>query len=143
MIRRIAGLVVLALAALLVAQGAASGGGEKKGEKGVKKKAPYVHTVYFYLKKDAPKEEVSALIEDSHKLLGKIPSVRGLWVGRPAKDSTPKFALTDYSVGLLVLFDDYAGLEQYLKHPLHDEYLEKHGKYWEKVPVYDFVNQKK
>ncbi|MCI0464699.1 MAG: Dabb family protein [Gemmataceae bacterium] len=138
MIRRIVGLMVVALAALIVAQGA-SAGGEKQG----KKKAPYVHTVYFYLKKDAPKEEVSALIEDSHKLLAKIPSVRGLWVGRPAEQSTPKFAAKDYAVGLLVLFDDYAGLEQYLKHPLHDEYLEKHGKHWEKVSVYDFMNQKK
>ena len=54
-----------------------------------------------------------------------------------------KFAVTDFSVGLLVLFDDYDGLQTYLDHPLHTEYLEKHGKYWEKVPVYDFVNQKK
>ncbi len=143
MIRRITGLVVLALAALLMAQGANAGGDKKGAQKQAKKKAPYVHTVYFYLKKDAPKQEVSALIEDSHKLLAKIPSVRGLWVGRPAEQSTPKFAGKDYAVGLLVLFDDYAGLEQYLKHPLHDEYLEKHGKHWEKVSVYDFMNQKK
>ena len=26
---------------------------------------------------------------------------------------------------------------------LPPEYLEKHGKHWERVPVYDFVNQKK
>ena len=27
--------------------------------------------------------------------------------------------------------------------PLHTEYVQKHKKYWEKVMVYDFVNQTK
>ena len=31
----------------------------------------------------------------------------------------------------------------YLEQKLHDQFLEKHGKYWERVPVYDFINQKK
>jgi hypothetical protein len=144
MIRTIAGpaLLALAFAAVYGAGGALAGkeGGEKPK---AAKKAPYVHNVIFYLKKDAPKDEVEKLIQDSHKLLGKIPTVRGLWAGRPAEKATPKVAVTDYAVGLLVLFDDYAGLQTYLDHPLHTEYLEKHGKHWERVSVYDFVNQKK
>jgi hypothetical protein len=104
---------------------------------------PYVHAVFFYLKKDAPKGEVESLIADTHELLGNIPSVRKLWVGRPAEKSTPKFARTDYQVGLLVLFDNYEGLQEYLDHPKHTQYVEKHSKYWDTVPVYDFVNQKK
>ncbi|MCC6420596.1 MAG: Dabb family protein [Gemmataceae bacterium] len=146
MIRRIAGLAVAAVAVALVAFGGTADAGSEQGDKKKvqkQKRAEYVHTVFFYLKKDAPAGEVEALIKDTHKLLGKIPSVRGLWVGRPAAKSTPKFALTDYQVGLLVFFDDYSGLQTYLDHPLHTEYLEKHGKYWDKVPVYDFANQKK
>src|SRR5262245_34013065 len=110
-----------------------------------KKKPPYVHSVFFYLKKDAPKDAASTLIADCHELLAKIPSVKGLWAGRPAaKDkSTPKFAIGDYDVGLLVLFDNSDGLKVYLDHDLHKQFLEKHGKYWERVPVYDFINQKK
>jgi hypothetical protein len=115
---------------------------EKKKEKGAAK-PPYVHAVIFYLKKDAPKDEVETLIDDSHKLLAKIPSVKGLWVGRPAEKSTPKFAVTDYQVGLLVLFDNADGLTEYLDHKLHLEYVEKHAKHFERVPVYDFINQKK
>lgn len=105
------------------------------------RQTPYVHVVLFSLKKDAPAGEVDALIRDSQQLLGKIPSVRGLWVGRPAEQATPKFARRDYHVGLLVLFENYAGLEAYLNHPLHQEYLRRHGPYWEQVPVYDFLQQ--
>jgi hypothetical protein len=104
---------------------------------------PYVHTVIFYLKKDAPKSEVAALIKDSHELLGKIPTVKKLMVGRPAEMATPEYAIKDYQVGLLVLFDDFAGLKTYLEHPLHTEFLKKHGEFWDKVPVYDFINQTK
>ncbi len=147
MIRKIVGLAVLAVA-FVAAYGTAAGQAGKEGgekPKGTAMKAPYVHAVYFYLKKDGPKDEVEKLIQDSHTLLGKIPSVRGLWAGRPADKakSTPKVAVTDYTVGLLVLFEDYAGLQAYLDHPLHTEYLEKHGKHWDRVSVYDFMNQKK
>lgn len=105
--------------------------------------APYVHAVIFYVKKDAPKNQTETMIADCHKLLAKIPSVKGLWAGLPADKSTPKFAVTDYQFGLLVLFDNYDGLQAYLDHPLHTEYVEKHAKYFEKVPVYDFVNKTK
>lgn len=104
---------------------------------------PYVHAVIFYLKKDAPKSEVQKLIADSHELLAKIPTVKKLWVGRQAEMATPEYAVKDFQVGLLVLFDDFAGLKTYLDHPLHTEFLKRHGEFWEKVPVYDFVNQMK
>ena len=70
-------------------------------------------------------------------------SARSLTAAMPAEKSTPKYARTDYHVGLLVLFDNYEGLQTYLDHPLHLKYIEKHGKYWDTVPVYDFVNQRK
>jgi hypothetical protein len=131
----------LALVALQIGDGAGLAQEKKKG-KGAGK-APYVHTVIFHVKKDAPKDCVEHLIVDSHDLLAKIPSVKGLWVGRPAEKSTPKFAAKDYDVGLLVLFNDYEGLQEYLDHKLHTEYVEKHAKNFERVIVYDFVNQKK
>jgi hypothetical protein len=109
------------------------------------RKAAYVHTVLFHLKKDAPREEASALISDAHELLGKIPSVRELRIGRPAEKGTPDFAKKDFQVGLLVLFDDAQGLETYLNHPLHLKYVEKHMSHIdvEKLQVYDFENQNK
>lgn len=108
-----------------------------------KPEAPYVHAVIFYLKKDAPKDEAKALIADASELLAKIPTVRLVKAGVPADKATPKVAVTDYQVGLLVLFDNYDGLKTYLDHPLHTKYVEKHEKHIDKVLVYDFLNQVK
>ena len=105
--------------------------------------APYIHAVIFYLKKDAPKDEPKALIADATELLAKIPTVRAVKAGLPAEKSTPKFAVTDYQVGLLVFFDNFDGLKTYLDHPLHLKYVEKHEKHIDKVVVYDFLNQLK
>jgi hypothetical protein len=146
MTRNLSAVALLALAGLAVLSGGQAAAGASKdipGAKADKPAPPYVHAVIFYLKKDAPEGEVEALIRDTHKLLAKIPTVRKLWVGRPAAKSTPKFAVTDYQVGLLVLFDNYEGLQAYLDHDLHTEYITRHGKYWDRVPVYDFANQTK
>jgi hypothetical protein len=105
--------------------------------------APFVHCVIFYLKKDAPKDEPKALADDATALLAKIPTVRMVKIGPPSDKSTPKVGVTDYQVGLLVLFDDAAGLKTYLDHPLHLKYVEKHEKHIDKVLVYDFVNTAK
>jgi hypothetical protein len=121
------------------------GQGSGQAEPKARKAASYVHAVIFHLKKDAPDDEVSALIRDAHELLGKIPSVRELRVGRPAEKGTPDFAKKDFQVGLLVLFDDFQGLETYLDHPQHQTFLDRHGSHvdLEKLQVYDFVDQKK
>jgi hypothetical protein len=143
MYRKVAGLAVLAVAVLLTARSVEVGAGEKGGEQPKAMKANYVHAVIFYLKSDAPKGEAGALIKDSHQMLAKIPSVRRLSAGRRAEKATPEVAVTDFQVGLLVYFDNYKGLQTYLDHPLHTEYVQKHKKYLEKVVVYDFVNQAK
>jgi hypothetical protein len=121
------------------------GQGAGQVESKTRKGASYVHAVIFHVKKEAPEEEVPALIRDAHELLAKIPSVRELRAGRPAEKGTPDFAKKDFQVGLLVLFDDFQGLETYLEHPLHQKFLDRHGSHvdLEKLQVYDFVDQKK
>lgn len=106
------------------------------------KNAPYVHAVIFYLKKDAGDGEADALIADGTKLLGKIATVRGLWIGKPADPATPDVAVKDYQVGLSVLFDNYDGLKTYLDDPLHQQFKDQHEKYWDKATVYDFSRPK-
>src|SRR5262245_30068640 len=114
-------------------------------EKAAPKTAPYVHCVIFHLKKDAPGGAADGLISDAYDILAKIPTVRGIQAGKPAAKATPDFAKKDYQVGLLVLFDNFEGLETYLKHPLHTQYVEKHLKHVDetKLTVYDFINPKK
>ncbi len=147
MIRKMRGLAALALGGLMVWAWFSSSGRTaiELVKPAADKPAPYVHTVIFHLKKDAPAGEAEALIADAHELLRPIPTVRDLRAGKPARKATPDFAGKDYDVGLLVLFDDFEGLETYLKHPMHLKYVEKHEKYLEtdKLLVYDFVDQKK
>lgn len=100
--------------------------------------APYVHVVLFYLKRDAPDNESEALVRDCQELLGKIPTVRRVWAGPPAKQATPNVAQQDFHVALLVLFDNYDQLKKYLDHPLHKRFVEKHNRYVERVVVHDF-----
>jgi Stress responsive A/B Barrel Domain len=109
-----------------------------------KSAAAYAHTVIFHLKKDAPADAVEKIIEGCHTLEA-IPTVRALKVGRPAPadQSTPKVAAQDYDVALVVLFDDAAGLNTYLVHETHLKFVKDYGKYFEKVLVYDFSDQKK
>lgn len=102
------------------------------------KSAPLVHMVIVYLKKDAPKDEASIIIKEAYEQLAKIPTVRKLEAGVPAKNGSPQFGVKDYQVGLLLLFDNEADLKTYIEHPIHVKYLEKHGKHCEKVLVYDF-----
>jgi hypothetical protein len=141
---------LLCVAALIVGFGLLAGWVSKahtedKTAKPAATAAPYVHTVIFRLKKDAPANEAEALIRDAHEMLRPIPSVRELRIGRPAEKSTPDRSRKDYDVGLLVLFDDFDGLKTYLEHPQHLKYVEKHLKYVEveKLQVFDFINQQR
>jgi hypothetical protein len=107
--------------------------------------APYVHVVVFTLKKDAPKDAAEQIIADCQGMLTKVPTVRGLKVGRPADKATPEVAKKNYDVGLVVFFDDFDGLKTYLDHEQHQKFLQKHGGQvdLEKLLVFDFINQKK
>jgi Stress responsive A/B Barrel Domain len=140
MCRKVIAAVLLAAvcsAMALLADRSASAQPPKQGP------PPYVHSVVFYLKKDTPPAKVQAMIADCHSILGKIPSVRSLWVGRPADKATPDLAVKDYQLGLMVLFDDYAGLKAYLDHPTHLKFVETYAPTFEKALVYDFENQTK
>jgi hypothetical protein len=140
MVRKLSLLAALA-AGVLVTGGVATRQA-RTAEKSAKS-AGYVHSVIFYLKKDAGADAAESVIADAHELLSKIPSVRALKAGPPSTETQEKVAVKDFSVGLLVLFDDYGGVEQYLKHPQHDEFVKRHREHFEKVLVYDFVDQGK
>lgn len=117
----------------------------RAADEGKGAKAPYVHTVIFRLKADAPKDAADGLVRDAHEMLAKIPTVRELRCGRPAEKATPNIAKTDYQVGLVIFFDDADGLKTYLEHPLHLKYVEKHGASIDRehLAVYDFVDARK
>lgn len=127
----------------VVAMASAVNAADEKSDK--KAHAPYVHAVVFRMKKDAAKDAVEKAIADCHALLAKIPAVRSVRAGRPAAKGTPDVPKMEFDFALLVLVDDADGLEAYLKHPKHWEFVAKHGPAFdmEKLQVFDFVNQSK
>lgn len=123
-------------------------GGDAKDDKTIKalqttidgyRGAGLVHVVILKLKSDSPSTEAQSVIDDTYSQLSKIKTVRGVWAGKPAATAkaTPD-AASDYTVALVFVFDDSAGLKAYLKDPIHDKFAEKHLKKWETPVVYDF-----
>jgi hypothetical protein len=132
--------VVLIFAALLAGHASSGPGQALAKEANEAKKPPFVHTVIFTMKKDAPEGAIDSMIHDAHEMLSKIPTVRDLRCGRPSEKEKAK-----YDVGLLVLFDDAEGLKTYIDHPQHQGFVAKHLKHVEreKLAIYDFVDAKK
>ena len=98
----------------------------------------FVHTVFFWLKPDAPPAAREQLVNDCRNFLGKIPTVRQLWAGVPAM--TPRDVVDNsYAVGLTVVLDDSAAHDVYQKHELHLQFLARNKQHWQRVQVYDHV----
>jgi hypothetical protein len=125
---------------------------DKKDDKTIKdlqttidgfRKAGLVHVVILKLKEDSETSEPQSVIDDTYSQLSKIKTVRGVWAGKPLASAkgTPD-AATDYTVALVFVFDDAAGLRAYLKDPIHDKFADKHLKKWETPLVYDFEPKK-
>lgn len=87
--------------------------------------APLIHVVLFTLPEDAEPNEADALIDDIDAILRPLPTVQYLERGGPADTAERPIVLTDYDVGLLVLFDNLQDLNAYLKHPDHVAFASK------------------
>ena len=97
----------------------------------------FVHVVLFWLNDGAPADARERLRADCEQYLGKVPSVRQLWAGRPAM--TPREVVDNsYDVGLCVVLDDEAGHDVYQVHELHKQFIERNKANWKRVQIYDF-----
>ncbi len=99
----------------------------------------FIHVVYFWMKPGSTDAARQQLVADSKEYLGKIPTVRHLWVGRPAM--TPREVVDNsYDVGLCVVLDDSAGHDVYQVHELHKEFIARNKEHWDRVQIYDFTH---
>ena len=78
------------------------------------------HLVLFAAREDASPEDIEDLVSSLRALRGEIPSVVDLSVG---KDFSGRAG--EYTHGLVVRFEDAAGLKEYLGHPAHLAVVEK------------------
>jgi biopolymer transport protein ExbD len=100
------------------------------------KGAGLIHVVILKVKSDSPSTETQSLIDDANSQLSKIKTVRSMWVGKPVTGSTSAVN-SDYTVALVVMFDDATGLKTYANDSAHTKFVDKHMKLWETPTVYD------
>lgn len=98
----------------------------------------FVHTVFFWMKPGAPDADRRQLVTDCLELLGKVPAVKQIWAGRPAR--TPREVVDNsYDVGLTVILADKAAHDSYQEHPLHLDFIKRNKQNWARVQVYDYI----
>ena len=102
-------------------------------------KGTIVHSVYFWLKKEATDADAKALIADC-KALAALDCVVRADVGVPLGKSRGAVD-GSYQVAVVVYFADQAAYDTYLPHPKHQALVKKHKPLWEKVVVYDIVKK--
>ncbi len=95
-----------------------------------------LHSVFIYLKEDADssiaRDIKKSIIED----LGTIETVVNIHAGAPVgvdRDVVDN----DYAMSLHAFFNDRAGLNAYLKNPVHLAFLERFKSSWRQIKVCD------
>ena len=96
-----------------------------------------VHTVFFWMKKGAPKSAARQTIRDALRYLN-TPTVREIRAGRPGKTPPRDVVNSTFDVGLQVTFDSVADHDAYQKDPQHQVFIRRNRKNWLHVEVYDF-----
>ena len=99
----------------------------------------FVHAVFFDAKPDTPEAVLDEMVADAYRILGKIPSVRTIASGRRDVRMQRDLNDTNFTVGLMIYFDDKAGHDLYNDHELHKQYVAKYKDHFAKVRVFDFT----
>ena len=102
--------------------------------------APFRHVVMFKFKDDATKEQVKALENGFSALPAKIDTIVDYEWGTNVGDRNKNQGFTHC---FIVTFKDKAGLDVYIPHPAHKEFVKQLMPSLDKVLVFDFVAKTK
>jgi hypothetical protein len=99
-----------------------------------------VHLLLFRPRADLAASERQGLAEAVAAAIQQIPKVRRARVGRRVTHGRPYEQLmrTDYSHVAILEFDDLAGLQAYLNHPVHEELATRFFAVFEEALMYDY-----
>ena len=99
-----------------------------------------MHVVYFWLDPELTAEQTEEFLTDLRGLAN-VPTVRRLWVGKPA--ATPSRGVVDnsFDYSLVVWFDDVAGHDAYQAHPIHLAFVEAQEAKFARVRVRDSASE--
>jgi antibiotic biosynthesis monooxygenase (ABM) superfamily enzyme len=87
------------------------------------------HVVLVTMKPETDERELEAIVEAAKKLPTEIPSLREIEVGLGTNPGNATF-------GIVALFDDMDGFQEYMKHPAHKSFGQDHI-----VPVVESATQ--
>ncbi len=99
-----------------------------------------VHHVFFWLKEPENQAHKNQLVKALNELV-KVETIKLSHIGFPAATENRTVVDHSYSVSFMVIFDGQAGQDAYQIHPLHVKFVEENSHLWEKVVVYDSVDQ--
>ena len=98
------------------------------------------HLVLFRPRANLSPRDRQSLVDALSAALREIPSIRRARVGRRITHGRPYEALmrVNYEYAALLEFDDLAGLQAYLQHPVHETLASRFFASFEEALMYDF-----
>jgi len=100
-------------------------------------RAPFIHTVFFYLNDDVTAEQKTQF-EGGMQKLGTCPTIANFRIGKPAM--TPRDIVdNDYGYSWIVEFKNAKDQDAYQTEPIHLAFIEEFKDLWKEVKVYDSV----
>lgn len=97
-----------------------------------------MHSVAFWFKPDAPPTIADDLIATYHAVIGEVPGVVSLCVGKPVP-RTRDVVDDSYDVFSTTVFVDREAERGWQSHPVHLALIERFGPWFERVVVYDTI----
>jgi hypothetical protein len=94
------------------------------------------HSVYFKFRPETDAASRAQHITDFAALPGKISAIAGYEAGAVFAGPDAKGG-AEFDVAHQVLFHDRDGLEAYIPHPAHREFIDRNRSIWEHVLVVD------
>ncbi|GAA5480564.1 Dabb family protein [Haloferula helveola] len=98
----------------------------------------YRHLVFFKFKEGTPAEEITRIEKEFAALPSKIDTITGFEWGT---DISPEKKAKGFTHGFIVTFKDKAGLDVYLPHEAHQEFVKGLRPHLEDAFVFDFVSK--
>ncbi len=98
----------------------------------------FIHSVYFWLKDDLD-EKANLKFLEGLESLNNDPNVESSYAGPPVY--SPRDVVdSSYTFGLVLVFKDKAGHDDYQTGASHQRFLEAHKDKWDRSLVYDFTS---
>ena len=100
---------------------------------------PFAHHIFYWLKEPKHRATYDGIVR-SLQSFRTIKEVKFLHVGAPtALEAWASATDTTYTLSYFTLFESKGDLENYLKHPLHDQFMQRYKDAFSKVVIYDSI----